>query len=258
MSNTKCISLVAVLLVTACLAPWTAAKPLTGDTIATSQGPLTIHPLVHATFVMAWHGKILYFDPVGGSPVFDSMPDPDVIFITHAHGDHLSVPTLKLVVKPDTKLIVPQSVFDKLPAELQARARVMANGADLDIDGFSIRAVAMYNLPENGPIHHPKGWGNGYVLTLGGKRIYVSGDTDGTPEMRALKNIDVAFVCMNPPYTMPVEQAADAVLAFKPKIVYPYHYRSPTGLNDVGKFKRLVESADKSIDVRLRDWYPNR
>ena len=228
---------------------------LQGDSLDTAKGPLVIHPLVHATFVMAWNGELIYFDPVGGKSRFGDIPPADAVFITHDHPDHLDVPTLQSVTNPETTIVAPKAVFDKLPETLQKQTHVMANGDTWELDGFKVEAVAMYNLPPNN--HHPKGRGNGYVLTLGGRRVYVSGDTDGTPEMRALKNIDMAFVCMNPPYTMSVEQAADAVLAFKPRIVYPYHYRSPGGLNDIQKFKRLV-SVDKNIQVRLRNWYPNQ
>jgi L-ascorbate metabolism protein UlaG (beta-lactamase superfamily) len=113
----------------------------------------------------------------------------------------------------------------------------------------------MYNLPNDSTARHPKGRGNGYILTLGDKKFYISGDTEDIPEMRSLKNIDVAFVCMNLPYTMSIEQAANAVLAFKPKIVYPYHYRGQDGFSDIQKFKTLVNNGDASIDVRLKDWY---
>jgi L-ascorbate metabolism protein UlaG (beta-lactamase superfamily) len=116
----------------------------------------------------------------------------------------------------------------------------------------------MYNLPESPTAMHTKGRGNGYVLGIGGRRIYLSGDTQGIPEMRALKDIDVAFVCMNLPYTMAVDEAADAVLAFKPHIVYPYHYRGQGGLSDVNAFKAKVEAGDKNIEVRLRNWYPSK
>ena len=114
----------------------------------------------------------------------------------------------------------------------------------------------MYNLPESPTAMHTKGRGNGYVLGIGGKNIYLSGDTQGIPEMRSLKNIDVAFVCMNLPYTMDVKEAADAVLAFSPKIVYPYHYRGQNGLSDINAFKNLVDAGNKNIEVRLRNWYP--
>jgi L-ascorbate metabolism protein UlaG (beta-lactamase superfamily) len=114
----------------------------------------------------------------------------------------------------------------------------------------------MYNLPETEDSRHPKGRGNGYVINLGGKSVYFSGDTEDIPEMRSLKNIDIAFVCMNLPFTMDVEQAAHAVLAFKPKIVYPYHYRGQNGLSDVEIFKKAVNAGNNKIDVRLRNWYP--
>ena len=116
----------------------------------------------------------------------------------------------------------------------------------------------MYNLPESATAMHTKGRGNGYILTIGGKRIYISGDTQGIPEMRSLKNIDVAFVCMNLPYTMDIKEAADAVLAFKPAIVYPYHYRGKDGLSDVNAFKSLVDAGGQKIEVRLRNWYPGK
>jgi L-ascorbate metabolism protein UlaG (beta-lactamase superfamily) len=114
----------------------------------------------------------------------------------------------------------------------------------------------MYNLPEDAESRHTKGRGNGYILTIGGKKFYFSGDTEDIPEMRSLKNIDVAFVCMNMPFTMEVSQAADAVLAFKPGIVYPYHYRGQGGLADVAAFKELMNKGNAKIDVRLRNWYP--
>ena len=255
---TRIYAIVALLALATSLTSNAASADLKGDEIATAQGPLIIHPVFHASIVMAWDNKIIDFDPVGGSQRYGDLPKPDIIFITHIHPDHLDLKTLALIDQRSTKLVVPQSVFDKLPDNLQKQARIIGNGEMAVVDGIKVEAIAMYNLPDAGKrIYHPKGLGNGYVLTLGGKRIYISGDTDGTPEMRALKDIDVAFICMNPPYTMPVEQAADAVLAFTPKIVYPYHYRSPTGLNDIGKFKDLV-STDKSIEVRIRDWYPHQ
>ena len=126
--------------------------------------------------------------------------------------------------------------------------KALSNLGTSDHDDF-------YYLPEDAESKHTKGRGNGYVLTLGGKMVYFSGDTEDIPEMRKLKNIDVAFVCMNLPFTMDINQAASAVLEFKPKIVYPYHYRGQEGLNDVEGFKKLVHEKNSSIDVRLRNWY---
>ncbi len=152
-------------------------------------------------------------------------------------------------------IIAPQAVFDLLPVDLQKLCTVMANGALKEMMGIGIEAVPMYNMPDPNDPRHPKGRGNGYVLSMGGERIYISGDTEDVPEMRALKNIDVAFVCMNLPYTMTVDQAASGVLAFRPRVVYPYHYRGTDGLSDVARFKLLVNSGDPSIEVRLVDWY---
>ena len=151
---------------------------------------------------------------------------------------------------------MPQVVADKLPAADKDHLVVLKNGDNSMQMGISIKAIPMYNLPESPTAMHTKGRGNGYVLGIGGKNIYLSGDTQGIPEMRSLKNIDVAFVCMNLPYTMDVKEAADAVLAFSPKIVYPYHYRGQNGLSDINAFKNLVDAGNKNIEVRLRNWYP--
>ena len=132
---------------------------------------------------------------------------------------------------------------------------MLNNGSSMDWQGITIEAIPMYNLPETDDSRHPKGRGNGYVLTLGGKKLYISGDTEDISEMRSLKGIDVAFVCMNLPYTMDINQAASAVLEFKPKVVYPYHYRGQGGLSDVDQFKKLVNTGDKKIEVRLAKWY---
>lgn len=150
-------------------------------------------------------------------------------------------------------LVVPQAVADKLPATTnKQKVLILRNGDKTMQQGISITAIPMYNLPEAPNAFHTKGRGNGYVLNIGDKNVYISGDTEDIPEMRALKNIDIAFVCMNLPYTMPVEQAAQGVLAFKPKVVYPYHYRG----QDVNTFKSLVNTGDKDIEVRLKNWYP--
>lgn len=180
-----------------------------------------------------------------------------MILISDIHGDHFDTSTLAVVRTPNTILVVPQVVADKLPASYdKSKVVVMKNGDHISRSGISITAIPMYNLPESPTAMHTKGRGNGYVLNIGGKNIYLSGDTQGIPEMRSLKDIDVAFVCMNLPYTMDVKEAADAVLAFKPKVVYPYHYRGRGGLSDVNEFKSLVDAGNKSIEVRLRNWYP--
>lgn len=225
------------------------------DKIETSKGPLTIQPLNHATLALMWQGKTVYVDPTGGAAMFEGLSTPDLILITDIHGDHFDTKTLEALDENKAKLIVPQAVADKLPAALKGKAVVLNNGKTITQMGIRIEAIPMYNLPQSADAKHTKGRGNGYVLTFGNKRIYISGDTSGIPEMRGLKNIDVAFVCMNLPYTMDIKEAAEAVLDFKPKVVYPYHYRGQNGLSDTEGFKKMVNDKNKNIEVRLRDWY---
>lgn len=237
-------------------APTTPAPRAAADQIATKKGPLTVQPITHGSVVFTWNGKTIYVDPYGGAAAYAGLAAPDVILITDIHGDHLDPKTLAGLSVGKALMVVPQAVADKLPAEYKAQVRILGNGQKLDTLGMSVAAIPMYNLPEAPDAPHTKGRGNGYVLNLGGKNVYVSGDTEDTAEMRALKGIDVAFLCMNLPYTMDVQQAAQGVLAFKPGIVYPYHYRGQSGLSDVDSFKKTVNTANKKIDVRLRNWYP--
>ncbi len=155
------------------------------------------------------------------------------------------------------KIMVPQGVADKLPAEFTPQIDVLNNGESKERYGIHVEAIPMYNLREEAKGFHEIGRGNGYVLNMGNQRIYFSGDTEDIPEMRALKNIDMAFVCMNLPYTMTVESAVDAVLEFKPKQVYPYHYRGRPDVSDVANFKKLVNYENPNIEVILLDWYPD-
>jgi L-ascorbate metabolism protein UlaG (beta-lactamase superfamily) len=229
-----------------------ALMALGQDTLRTDNGDLTIIPIHHATFVMKYGGRTIFVDPTTGGDAFKDQGKADLILITDIHGDHFDPKTLAAVRSPEAMLVAPAAVAEKMGAE-KAGVTVLANGESASCGDIRIEAIPMYNLTPERKNNHPKGRGNGYVLTLGGKRIYISGDTEDIPEMRGLKNIDAAFVCMNLPYTMDVEHAADAVLAFKPKIVYPYHYRGKE-LSDVEKFKTLV-AKDKSIEVRLLPWY---
>ncbi len=231
--------------------PCSADGVPTPDSIATEDGPLKILPINHATLALQWKNKTICVDPVGGAKAFQGLPKPDLIVLTDIHGDHLSKETLTELAGPDTKLIAPPAVAEQLPSDLRNGATVVTNGQNAQLLGIKIEAVPMYNLTPERLKFHTKGRGNGYVLTLGGKRMYLSGDTEDIPEMLALKDIDVAFICMNLPYTMTVEQAAHAVRAFKPRIVYPYHYRG----SDLNKFMELV-GADAGVEVRLREWYP--
>jgi L-ascorbate metabolism protein UlaG (beta-lactamase superfamily) len=225
------------------------------DTLKTSLGPLTIQPIQHASLILTVQGITIYADP-SNPDNYKGLVAPDIILVTDIHGDHFDLKTIEAVKKSSTVLVVPPVVADKLPDADKAHLIVLKNGDHTTQSGITIRAIPMYNLPESPTAMHTKGRGNGYVLDIGGKLIYLSGDTQGIPEMRSLKNIDVAFICMNLPYTMDVQEAADAVLAFKPRIVYPYHYRGNNGLSDIHAFKTLVEAGDKNIEVRLRDWYP--
>ncbi|MCC2548574.1 MBL fold metallo-hydrolase [Hymenobacter sp. BT175] len=233
-----------------------AAARAAADQIATKKGPLTVQPIAHGSVVLTWGGKTVYVDPTGGAAAYAGLAAPDVILITDIHGDHLDPKTLASLPVGKALLVVPPAVAAQLPAEYKAQTRILRNGERLEALGLTVAALPMYNLPEAADAPHTKGRGNGYVLTLGGKKVYLSGDTEDIPEMRALKGIDVAFVCMNLPYTMDAPQAAQGVLAFKPGIVYPYHYRGQNGLSDVEGFKKTVNTANKKIDVRLRNWYP--
>ncbi len=217
------------------------------QTFATSAGPVLITPLNHASTRIEAGGKVIYLDPV--KPVdFSKAPKADLILITDIHGDHMDPGSVAAVSKTGTEIISSAAVAKTVTA-----AKALTNGESTSWNGWTIEAIPAYNLtrgPEPGKLFHDKGRGNGYVLTYGGKRFYFSGDTEGVPEMRALKNIDVAFVCMNLPYTMPPEEAADAVKAFHPKIVIPYHYRG----SDLGVFQKRLEGT--GIEVRLLEWYP--
>jgi L-ascorbate metabolism protein UlaG (beta-lactamase superfamily) len=221
---------------------------LTGDYLMTTAGEIVIHPVDHASFVMGWNRtNAIYCDPVGGAARYTGFPRASLILLTHAHSDHFDSATLTAVKASHVVLVAPQAVYSTLTPALKTNTIMLTNGAVTQVLGISIEAVPAYNLTST---QHPKGVGNGYVLDLGGKRIYISGDTEDTPEMRALQNIDVAFICMNQPYTMTVAKAASVVRQFQPKVVYPYHSSG----SDVNSFKRQV-GTDLGIEVRLRKWY---
>ena len=240
------------LIIAACVAlavPSIAQSDRQPQTFPTSSGSVTITPIYHASALIQAGGKNIYMDPVKPGD-FDGLPSADLILITHAHGDHLDPATIAKLSKPGTQILAPAAVAATLKT-----AQVMENGQTKNWEEWKIEAVPMYNIkrgPAAGKLYHPKGWGNGYVLTYGGKRFYFSGDTEDIPEMRALKNIDVAFICMNLPYTMTPQEAAAAVKAFHPKVAIPYHYRG----TNVEAFKEAL--AGTGIDVRLLNWYPNQ
>ena len=217
---------------------------------------IKIWPIQHATMVLEYHNKTIYVDPIGGASSYANHKKPDIILITDVHGDHMNPKTLSQLDTENSTIIVPKAVAEKLSEEFNEKLTILDNGATITLLDITIEAIPMYNLREEALKFHQKGRGNGYVLTLGKERVYISGDTEDIPEMRALKNIDIAFICMNLPYTMTVTSAANAVLEFKPKKVYPYHYRGTEGLSDVALFKELVNKGNAAIDVVQLDWYP--
>ncbi len=222
---------------------------------STKPDEISVIPIEHATMILAYKDIVIYVDPVGGREAFADQEKPDYILITDIHGDHFDISTLESLELKETTLIVPKVIKDKVKTLKAKYVIVMNNGDREDLGAFSVEAIPMYNLRKEALKYHEKGRGNGYVLTLGNERVYISGDTEDIPEMRHLKNIDIAFVCMNLPYTMPVESAASAVLDFKPKKVYPYHYRSEDGMSDIAKFKTIINKSNPDIEVMQLDWY---
>jgi len=232
------------------LLPLTMISLLFSGTVQAEQtGPISFSPIEHASFVMRIGGKTIYIDPVGNPSAYDQYQAPDLILITDIHRDHLDKATVDSLKTPHTTIIVPESAHSQLK-----EGTIMNNGENKTIAGIKITAIPMYNLTEDRLDFHPRGRGNGYLLEASGKTVYISGDTEDVPEMRALKNLDYAVICMNLPYTMNVGQAASAVLAMKPAVVIPYHYRGKDGYSDLEEFSTLV-ATDKSIEVRLLDWY---
>jgi L-ascorbate metabolism protein UlaG (beta-lactamase superfamily) len=215
------------------------------DVIKTGAGDLKITFIGHGTLMFTFGGKVIYVDPVGQYADYTKLPKADLILITHEHGDHLDLKAVESLRQPNTQVVLTQVAAGQVPGSL-----VMANGEVKTVAGLKLEAVPAYNLVhkrENGEPFHPKGRGNGYVITFGDQRVYVAGDTENTPEMKALKNIDIAFLPMNLPYTMTPEMVADAALAFKPKTLYPYHF----GKTDTARLVALLKGHPE-IQVRLR------
>jgi len=216
---------------------------------------IIINPISHGSLIIEYGDETIYIDPVGSSETFKDLKSPTIVLITDIHGDHLNSETLQNVSDSTATLIVPKAVNDRLNETIKGKRIVLNNLEKTTVNDIHVEAIPMYNLREEALKFHEKGRGNGYVITLGKERIYISGDTEDIPEMRALQNIDKAFVCMNLPWTMTIESAADAVLEFKPKEVYPYHYRGTEGLSDVEDFKTIVNSGNEKIKVNLLNWY---
>ncbi|QDC08186.1 MBL fold metallo-hydrolase [Oceanicola sp. D3] len=221
-----------------------------GDMFETDGGSITIHPVDHASFVMETPAGTIYVDPVGDAAAYADFPKPDLILVTHEHGDHFNAETLA-ALKGEAHLITNPAVAEKL-ADM-APEEVLANGDSTEWNGVAIDAIPAYNTTEERLNFHPQGRDNGYVLTIDGFRTYISGDTEDIPEMRALEDIDLAFVCMNLPFTMTAQAAASAVKEFAPSYVYPYHYRGRDGgTQDPEAFAAMV--AD-TAEVKFGNWY---
>lgn len=236
------------------LMPFTAtAAGHAADSYATTNGSVTVHPVAHASIVLETPAGVIYVDPVGDAALYADLPRPNLILITHEHGDHFNVDTLNALGSDDTPFITNPAVLALLPAGLAARTAAIGNGDAATWETVTIDAIPAYNTTEGRKDFHPQGRDNGYVLSVDGLRIYISGDTEGTDEMRALENIDIAFVCMNLPFTMDAAAAADAVTAFAPTFVYPYHYRGrDDGTQDPAEFASLLSDATQ---VKFGKWY---
>jgi L-ascorbate metabolism protein UlaG (beta-lactamase superfamily) len=214
------------------------------DVIKTSAGNLEITFVGHGTLMFTFGGKVIHIDPWTQLADYSKLPKADLILLTHEHRDHLDLKAVEILRKEKTAIVCP-----KITAEQIKGATVMNNGDVKTIEGLAIKAVPAYNLVhkrDTGQPYHPKGDGNGYLITFGDKNVYVAGDSENIPEMKALKGIDIAFLPMNLPFTMTPEMVADAVLAFKPKILYPYHF----GETDTPKLLALLK--DSGIEVRIR------
>jgi L-ascorbate metabolism protein UlaG (beta-lactamase superfamily) len=209
-------------------------------------GGVEVIPIHHGSLILKWQEKVVYVDPWSRGD-YTGQPPADLILITDIHGDHMDPEQISRVRKEGTIIVAPAAVQKTV-----SEARVLSNGETIRPLGIQVEGVAMYNLkrgPEAGQLYHTRGRGNGYILTFGKERVYISGDTECIPEMKALKDVDLAFVCMNLPYTMTPEEAAECVNSFRPKAVYPYHFRG----SDVKAFERRVTA--EGVEVRVLDWY---
>jgi L-ascorbate metabolism protein UlaG (beta-lactamase superfamily) len=240
------INLVMISCLVICLTiPVMAQEEFERDTVETSVGDIEITFIGHGTLMFVFGGKVIHIDPWSRLADYSKLPKADLVLLTHHHGDHLDPKALEQIRKDSTIIVLTEICAKTVDGGL-----VMKNGDQKTIMGIPIVAVAAYNLVhkrENGEFYHPKGEGNGYVLTFGDTRVYIAGDTENTPEMKALQGIDYAFLPMNLPYTMTPEMVADAVEAFKPKVLYPYHY----GDTDVSRLVELL-AGNEDTEVRIR------
>ena len=221
-------------------------KRYESDLISTSAGDLKITFLGHGSLLFNFEGKNIYVDPFSQVADYAQLPKADLILLTHEHRDHLDPQAMDNVRTEETELILTAACNEQVKS-----GKVLHNGDTHTVNGILIEAVPAYNLVhkrENGQPFHPKGIGNGYILTFGNRRVYVAGDTENTPEMKGLKNIDIAFLPMNLPYTMTPEMVTDSAMAFRPKILYPYHF----GETNTSRLEELMAPA-RDIEVRIRE-----
>lgn len=229
---------------------------ITGDHLPTADGDVIIQPIRHASFVMKWKDLMIYNDPTGGATPYASFPRADLIFVSHNHSDHFDASTLSAVRKTNGIIIAPLGVYNGLSPTLRSNTIILGSGpltnsypVFTNLLGLSVEAVAAYNG------NHPIGNNNAYVVTMGGKRILMTGDCGDGPELRALPDIDIAFFCINTPYTMTLSQATNCARVMRPKVIYPYHYQDQSGATtNAAAFKQFL-GPGPGIEVRLRKWY---
>jgi L-ascorbate metabolism protein UlaG (beta-lactamase superfamily) len=214
------------------------------DTIPAKVGAVKITFIGHATLFLEWNGKVVHVDPVGQYADYARLPKADLILVTHEHGDHMDPAAVRTLKKDGTVVLGNPSAA----SQLGTGAIALKYGESREVQGILVEAVPAYNTTAGHTQFHPKGRDNGYVLTVGGLRLYVAGDTEDIPEMKSLRNIDVAFLPMNQPYTMTTEQAASAARSFGPRILYPYHF----GETDTARLTALLKDTP-GIEVRIRD-----
>ncbi len=225
--------------------PGYSQEPPSFDRVDTKAGIVEMHFIGHGSLMFKINGYVIDIDPVSSSGDYEFLPKPDLILVTHEHSDHLDISLINKIKKEGTLVFCNQNAAKLIPW-----AMVMRAGDRQEINNIIIEAVPAYNIVHErapGEPFHPRGDGLGYILTIGGKRFYIAGDTENIAEMKALKNIDVAFLPMNLPYTMTPEMVADAARAFKPKILYPYHY----GNTNTDELVKLLK--DSGIEVRIRN-----
>jgi len=222
-----------------------ASEPFEKDVIKTSVGDLEITFIGHGSLMLKFRETIIHIDPYGKLADYTKLPKASIILITHEHQDHLDSTAISSIRTKDTVIVLTDKCAEKVKD-----GTAMKNGDNKTVMGIKIEAVPAYNLihkRDTGELFHPKGSGNGYVLTFGDKRVYIAGDTENTPDMKSLKDINYAFLPMNLPYTMTPEMVADAAKAFKPKVLYPYHY----GETDTFRIIELLKDSP-DIEVRIR------